>query len=250
MRSEQVADGIYRFYDRIVNWYLIDDGGHLTIVDSAFPRSWPAIQRGIASIGRQLGDVRAVLISHGHADHFGAAEDIRTSLGVPVHAHHREVPRINGEHKAGASYALVPKVIPHLWRPSAWVYLVHETKEGFLTPKWVGAVTRVEDGQVLDVPGGPQVIYTPGHTNGHIGFHLPASGVLFSGDELVTTDPLLGRSGPRLMPSALNDDHAKARASLDRLDGLAADLLLPGHGAPWRGPLATAVALARESEEY
>ncbi len=50
------------------------------------------------------------------------------------------------------------------------------------------------------------------------------------------------------MPEAFDLDHARAIASLDRIEDLAADLLLPGHGQPWRGSPADAVAAARLAE--
>lgn len=55
MRHDLVGDRIHRFGDGIVNWYLIDDGGELTVVDTAWPRSWPQVERAIASIDRRVG---------------------------------------------------------------------------------------------------------------------------------------------------------------------------------------------------
>ncbi len=73
----------------------------------------------------------------------------------------------------------------------------------------------------------------------------PDRGVFISGDALVTLDVLTRESGPRLLPDPVNVDSAQARASLGRLDGIEADLLLPGHGEPYTGPLAGAVESAR-----
>jgi glyoxylase-like metal-dependent hydrolase (beta-lactamase superfamily II) len=69
--------------------------------------------------------------------------------------------------------------------------------------------------------------------------------VLLSGDVLVTWNPLTGRVGPQVMPSAFNRDTPQALRSLDRLDGIPADLLLPGHGEPWTEGTAEAARLAR-----
>jgi glyoxylase-like metal-dependent hydrolase (beta-lactamase superfamily II) len=245
VECQQVGPGVYRCFDRIVNWYLVADDTGVTLVDVAYPRSWGAIQESVRSIGRSLQDVRAVLVTHGHADHFGAAEDARSELGVPVRAHERDIPRMTGEEPGGAAWAVVPRTLRQVWRRSAWVYLLHETREGFLKPKWVKEIVPVADGEVLDVPGRPTALFLPGHTLGHSGYHLAESGVLFSGDELVTWDPLKGRPGPCLMPRELNDDHAEAVRSLDRLDGVTAEMVLPGHGKPWFGSVERAVELAR-----
>lgn len=96
----------------------------------------------------------------------------------------------------------------------------------------------------------PRAVFVPGHTEGHTAFHLGDRGILFSGDELITKDPLSRRRGPQLAPSSLNDDHDLARASLTALEGLDASLVLPGHGEPWSGTPAAAVAGAREADAF
>jgi hypothetical protein len=58
-------------------------------------------------------------------------------------------------------------------------------------------------------------------------------------------DPLTGRVGPQIMPSGLNSDTPQALRSLAALDGIPADVLLPGHGEPWTEGAAEAVRLAR-----
>jgi glyoxylase-like metal-dependent hydrolase (beta-lactamase superfamily II) len=69
--------------------------------------------------------------------------------------------------------------------------------------------------------------------------------VLLTGDVLATRNPLTGRVGPQIMPSALNRDTPMALRSLDTLDGVAADVALPGHGEPWTGGTPEAARLAR-----
>lgn len=246
MRHWQVGAGMHRFGDGIVNWYLVDEGGALTLIDTAWPRSWPEIERAVQAIGRRVEDIQAILLTHGHADHMGGAEDAHQATGLAVRAHRHEIPRLEGRKKGGSSWALVPRLAPHLWRPTAFGFVIHAVRRGFLTPKWVTALLAFEDGDQLDVPGHPTVILAPGHTEGHSGFHLGDRGILLPGDELVTMDPLTRQRGPRLMPASLNDNQDQARASLDKLIGLDAGLLLPGHGDPWNGTPADAVTQARQ----
>ena len=101
------------------------------------------------------------------------------------------------------------------------------------------------DGAVLDVPGRPRAVATPGHTPGHCAIHFEQHGALFAGDALCTWNPLTGRIGAQLMPSAFNVDNAQALESLARLEGLDAQVTLPGHGEPWRERPAAAVSAAR-----
>jgi glyoxylase-like metal-dependent hydrolase (beta-lactamase superfamily II) len=69
--------------------------------------------------------------------------------------------------------------------------------------------------------------------------------VLLTGDVLATRNPLTGRVGPQIMPSGLNRDTPQALRSLDVLDSIPAEVLLPGHGEPWTGGAAEAAQLAR-----
>jgi len=242
---EQVAPGVHRYADGLVNWYLVDDGGELLLVDSGWPSSWSRIVAAVEQLGRRPADLRSVLLTHGHADHLGAAERVRREWGTPVHARAEEIERVRGRQRGGSSFALVPKLLPHLWKPTAFGFVLHATRHGFMTPTWVEEVQPFEGGQVLDLPGRPHAVSTPGHTAGHTCFLLAEHGVLLAGDALVTLDVLTRESGPRLMPAAVNDDPAAALASLSALETLTAELLLPGHGAPWSGSPAAAVAAAR-----
>ena len=103
------------------------------------------------------------------------------------------------------------------------------------------------DGEVLDVPSRPRVVHAPGHTAGNVALYVESRGVLFSGDALVTRNPLTGRVGPQIMPSGFNHDTQQALSSLQALLGVAATTVLPGHGEPWTGGTAEAVRLARQA---
>ena len=99
----------------------------------------------------------------------------------------------------------------------------------------------------LDLPGRPVPVPTPGHTTGHTAFALPDLGVVGTGDALVTGHPTSARPGPQLLDDVFHHDTARARdAGLDALAGLDADVVVPGHGPVHRGPVAEAVARARE----
>src|SRR5205085_11934743 len=82
-----LADGVVRLGTSLVNWYLVEDGGRVTIVDAGAPSYRPQLERGLALLGRSSDDVAAVLLTHGHDDHIGFAEPARSELGVPVYVH-------------------------------------------------------------------------------------------------------------------------------------------------------------------
>jgi glyoxylase-like metal-dependent hydrolase (beta-lactamase superfamily II) len=71
-------------------------------------------------------------------------------------------------------------------------------------------------------------------------------GTLFVGDALYMWNPLTGSREPQLGPSAFHESNEQAFASLAPIEGLDAEIVLAGHGEPWRGRPAEAVARARQ----
>ena len=118
-------------------------------------------------------------------------------------------------------------------------------RAGVMKLDHVESVDTFTDGETLDLPGNLTAVHTPGHTEGHAMFHARDRGVLFTGDGLVTMDLLEPKQGPQVMPEMFDLDHAQAIASLDRIEDLDADLLLPGHGDPLLSSPREAVAAAR-----
>lgn len=239
----EVASGVHRAGSALVNWYLIEDGGKVTLVDAGLPGYWPALDEALAAMGRSRGDVEALVLTHGDSDHVGFAERLRAETGARVLVHPDDV-EITTTRKQKKTEAGVG-TLAELRRPAAWRILAEIVRNGGARVPPVAEVETYADGDVLDVPGRPRVVHTPGHTNGHCVVHLADRGVLFAGDALCTYHPLRGTRGPQLMPRAFTTDTERALASLDRIAPLDAATLLPGHGEPWTEGAAAAVERAR-----
>jgi glyoxylase-like metal-dependent hydrolase (beta-lactamase superfamily II) len=231
----EVADGIHRFGTRMVNWYLIERGGGLTLVDAGMRGYWPQLERALGALGRKVDEVEAVVLTHAHADHVGFAHQVKANSDATVWVHERD---------AEPGMRRFPPFRLYL-RPTAWPLLAHGLRNGLLATPDAAEVRTFGDGDVLEVPGRPRVRHLPGHTRGNCALYLPDASVVFSGDALVTFDPYRRRRGPRLLIKGVNEDNDQARASLDQLADLNAHILLPGHGEPWRDGVAAAVAEAR-----
>jgi glyoxylase-like metal-dependent hydrolase (beta-lactamase superfamily II) len=241
--AENVAPGVWRAGSPLVNRCLVEDAGKVTLIDAGVPGYWPQLDETLAAMGRAPGDVEALVLTHGDGDHVGFAERLRSERGVPVHVHAGDVPitttRKNKRTEVG------PDTLLMLRHGAAWKIMAELGRNGALRVPPVKAVETYSDGDVLQVPGRPRVVHTPGHTEGHCVILLEDRGVLFAGDALCTYDPLTGERGPRLMPKAFTASTEQAVASLDRIEGLKADTLLFGHGEPWTQGAAAAVELAR-----
>jgi len=157
--------------------------------------------------------------------------------------------RATGQAKGASPFALVPGLIPTLWRPTAAEFVVHATVRGFMTPTWVSDVTPYDTGERLDVPGRLRVIATPGHSEGHASLLIEDQGILFTGDALANYDVLTRSRGVQLMPDALNGNPARTRQSLSALAKVDAETLLFGHGDPYHGSPADAVARAQNQPQ-
>jgi glyoxylase-like metal-dependent hydrolase (beta-lactamase superfamily II) len=234
----QIGDRIHRVGGAYVSFYVIEDGGRLTVVDAGLPGYWDDLDRLIGQNGWSLIDIEAVLLTHAHQDHIGLAERLRTEADAEVRVHADDVSMARGEVKTA-----VPRL--PFWHPHLLRTAFAGVRAGMLKVPPVAVVSTFADGEVLDLPGRPRVIHTPGHTAGSCAIYAEERGTLFAGDALATVDIVTGRPGPRIPPKAVNADSEQALSSLDRLDGIEADVLLVGHGEPWTDGLPPALAAAR-----
>ena len=94
----KIAPGIHRIGDNsMINAYLIEQAGEVTIIDAGVSGFYKDIDRELAAMGRTPADVRALVLTHGHTDHIGFAERLRRERGVPVSVHEADAALARGE---------------------------------------------------------------------------------------------------------------------------------------------------------
>ncbi len=236
----KIAPGIHRIGQGLVNSYLLEESGEVTIIDAGAPGYWNDLPAELGAMGRSMADIRALVLTHAHIDHVGFAERLRSERRVPVSVHELDAKMARGEVKPQNQKMLGVGL-------AALRFIRFALANGMLRATPIAEVATFGDGATLDVPGAPRVIHVPGHSEGSAALHVPAQGALFVGDAFATLNVLSGKTGPQLAP--FGSDLPRARESLGRLERLDAALVLPGHGQPWTGGVAEAVRRIREGAQ-
>lgn len=187
---------------------LVEDGG-LTLIDGGLPGDGSKVLNYISRLGHAPQDLQRIILTHSHPDHSGPMKELSRLSGASITIHWSDT---RYRAKTGERWLHYPGQPPAFdWNlPFFRRIPVHET---------------IEDGQVLPVMGGLQVLHTPGHTPGSVCLHLPEHGVLFTGDMLLANGRRFRR--PVYFPGTDLEDY---RASMDRLAGLTFDTACVGHG--------------------
>ncbi|MEV0784491.1 MBL fold metallo-hydrolase [Streptomyces sp. NPDC050423] len=208
----EVLPRLHMFRFPIGQAYLWRDGAELTLIDAGDIDAAPAIEYAVRGLGLDPARISRIVITHGHRDHYGAAQELADRHGAEILAHRLDAPVIRGEEEIGDPVLL------------DWEVPLYE--HGLTVP--VAPATRVDrelsDGSTIDFGGGARVIHSPGHTPGSIGVHLPAHGVLFTGDCVAGVG--------QVMLGVFNIDREQAVASFQRLAALEPATACFGHGDP------------------
>ncbi|MGW4597508.1 MBL fold metallo-hydrolase [Streptomyces sp. NPDC004457] len=162
------------------------------------------------TVGLNPRSVAAVLVTHAHDDHIGAAEHPRSVYGVPVLMRGDEVPHARRDF---LDQVPVGQVLGQAWRPGVLPWAVHALR-GPEPPMFRSASRGPYPCRGPWTCPAPPSPCTPLVTPKGTAYHLPDRGVLVSGDALVTAHPTSRVSGPRLLPDMFHTDRAGALDSL------------------------------------
>lgn len=227
--------------------YFVRSGSTWVLIDAGWANDGPRIEQAAGSLPGAGAPPAAILLTHCHPDHAGAALRLARAWNCPVYMHPAELPVATGDFAAMAASAgpLDRWAILPLMRAMGT-----RRREAVLVRGSLRAVARtVEPGPAVPRLPGWECIPTPGHTPGHLSYFRPADRVLIAGDALVTlkvnslTGLLWQRPGVSGPPWYTTWNWHVARESVGRLARLEPAVLAGGHGKPMTGT-ATAAAVS------
>jgi len=239
----EVLSGLYQLKvpipDNPLGWvlpYLVRGDDGYTLIDSGWntPEAFAALEDELRALHLTFADIKRLIVTHVHPDHYGLAGRIKEVCGARVITHQRERDFIRSRYRE-------PEQL--LQRLTAWL-LEHGVPNDEVQDLQSAAmpvrafVVPVEPDDV--VWGGEvlecgiyrfEVLWTPGHSPGHICFYDRTQRIILTGDHVLPTiTPNVG-----LHPQQMGNPLGDYLASLHRLEPLEVDDVLPAHEHSFKG---------------
>ena len=236
---EQVRPGLWSIPTvfegplRYVLAYLVEGPGGPVLIDTGWPaeESWDGLVAGVRATGHDITDIKAILVTHFHADHLGLAGRVREASGAWIGMHELDARAIG---RFGSLEKFVEADAVWLRRRGVPDDEAAEMMPLGVSPKqqlnWPDVM--IEDGaRPLGERSALRAIWTPGHTPGHLCFAHETHNVLLTGDHV------LPRISPNISPAPGDDDDVLGQflASLEALAAVEVDEVLPAHEYRFRG---------------
>jgi glyoxylase-like metal-dependent hydrolase (beta-lactamase superfamily II) len=229
MQMELITDQVYAVPGLSMGRvYVIAGKDGLTVVDASYaPNTAEKLETQLKSLGFGLGNIKNILITHAHPDHIGGLADLQRRTNARTMIHHRDAAAARGE---------MPLVRPRLQDVAgAWRLMAAVMPTPAMPP--VRIDKEVKEGDTFDdILPGLQVIETPGHSPGQVGYWWPEKRLLFGGDVMMRMV-----WGLMLPVPAFTVNMSEAKRSIRKVAGMNLDILCFGHGRPLIGNAAAQI---------
>ena len=210
--------------------YLVRSSSGIVAIDAGWDsdEGWETFLAGLARAGAGLEDLRGVVATHAHPDHYGLTARIRAATGAWIALHPAEQGQLapTNADRARRVDSIAAWLrgcgVPDLEMAAVMAdrHHLHDELSGNLPTH------DLLDGDVVpDTDGTVVAIHTPGHTPGHLVFHDRSRGIVFTGDHLLPRISVNVSARPTSGTDPLGD----YLGSLDALEPLRDALAAPGH---------------------
>ena len=255
-RGEKVLPGVWRLrlalpWPGVPHgnvWAVAADGG-IVLFDTGIGGKGRMRQLDLAlgQVGFGVEDVKLLVCTHAHTDHYGLAAPIVEAAGCELWMHPAwEHVRLMADDPAAALENRI-EVARQSGVPAEALERYREARSGD-TETGIDAIVEPDRDLLPGVEvetdlGTWQVHETPGHAPSHVVLHQPERRLLISGDHL------LGRTVLFFDHGHSPDPVGEFLRGLDEVEPLEVDLVLPGHGRPFRDPEVKIAEARRQVEE-
>ncbi|MFC0562518.1 MBL fold metallo-hydrolase [Halalkalibacter alkalisediminis] len=158
MKVIKVSPHVYKieawFLLKMSAWIVKTNDG-VYIVDTGMP----FMANRILKEAEKLGELKAVLLTHGHSDHVGGLKKILDKHKLPVYSHVLDIKHMEGKEP----------------------FPGRKKKENLVAPGIVTPLQQRDDG-TLKAVGNLVPYHTPGHSPGHVSYYHTTDRVLIGGD--------------------------------------------------------------------
>lgn len=212
------------------NTYLLQGDGEYLLIDTGWngEDSFDSLKKQLKAIGVELKDIAQIIVTHAHGDHYGLAGKLRQLSQAKIALHHLEK---NLLELGGTDIAELTHQVEEWFRtngvpanelPSARATAIIAKR--FANPT-LPDIT-LNGGEIISIGiFNLQVLWTPGHSPGHICLYEPDKKILFAGDHVL---PVI-TPNISFQPQSNTNPLGDFLNSLDMVKQLDANLILPAH---------------------
>ena len=200
---------------------LLQVGGRNYLIDCGYEETFDEFVAALASKGVQVKELHAILLSHDDIDHLGALPLFKqANQALLVYCSESEAPSVVGQVKSERlqqAEQLLPTIAPE---NQGWALAFINQLQGI---KRIAIDFTLRDNDRIE--NEIVVVATPGHTKGHLSFHLPSQKILIAGDALVIENGELALANP-----AFTLDIQEALRSVEKISRLKPEKVICYHG--------------------
>ena len=242
---QKIAGGIYRIQIPLlddvdsllsfVNIYLIEGAHGWLLIDTGWysPKTQAVMETALKSLGLGFTDIATIVVTHSHPDHFGMAGRIKhLSPKTEVRMHPWESGLIESRYiKFSEPQEKMSALLASHGVPST---MLSALESAFMPAMEFVTLTLPDhilySGEIIQTGiYDLEVIWTPGHSSGHVCLYEPVNRFLFSGDHILPS------ISPNISYHILSGDNPLGDYfyALGKLVNLPVALVHPGHEYPF-----------------
>lgn len=215
MALKKITEHLYQIPLGPVNAYLLIDGQEVILIDTGFKNDHLKIFKALSELNKQPNAIKHIILTHSHPDHAGALADIVKITGAKTYMHFEDAALI----RQGLAGRLPHEVSPEILNKILYHLFI---KKSANKNDAVHIDVELKDNDYLQLAGGIQVIYTPGHSLGHVCLYLNGMDLLIAGD---ICSNMLG-----LKLSTVYENREEGLRSIQKVVKLPFNIAVFGHG--------------------